>query len=270
MINAGRIAFAALSITLAVPGQASADKTIPALGELNATILEVCREYRSDGTHRYFWPRGKEAKKFRSWAGNTKDLHYEGKLLFAGDEKRRAFCCGLTFEVFFESWRRWCKSQGREFKIADFDRKGIRKLKSQWFGSAKDKTCLRTALVDNRLGVRIRKLSDARPGDFVQLWRANGSGHSVVFLAWVKEKGKIVGLRYWSTQKSTKGIGERIERFDRPKKRQLLRDEFYLCRVGAPPRRTKKPAKKSDKKPARHSKKPETPASPAKKTPRGK
>ena len=209
-------------------------RVIPKLGELNTTILEVCREYRSDGTHAYFWPRGKEAKKYRGWAGNTRDLRYAGKLLFKGDEKGRAFCCGLTFEVFFEAWRRWCKVNGREFKIAGLDAKGVRKLKTQWFGSAKDKTCLRTALVDNGLGVRIEKLQDAKPGDFVQLWRANGSGHSVIFLSWVKDKDKMVGLRYWSTQKSTRGIGERIERFDRPKKRRLLRDQFYLCRVGRP------------------------------------
>ena len=80
-----------------------------------------------------------------------------------------------------------------------------------------------------RLG-RAIACGDARRGDFAQIWRNNGSGHSVVFLDWVREDGAIVGLRYWSTQPATDGIGERVERFDG--ERGVDREQIWLARVG--------------------------------------
>jgi hypothetical protein len=79
--------------------------------------------------------------------------------------------------------------------------------------------------------VRITKLADARAGDFVQIWRHRGTGHSVIFIDWVRKGGRIQGLRYWSTQKSTQGIGYRTELFGSEGK-ALRRDMFYLCRAG--------------------------------------
>ncbi|MFM8979922.1 MAG: hypothetical protein ACKOSS_05610, partial [Planctomycetia bacterium] len=41
-------------------------------------------------------------------------------------------------------------------------------------------------------------------------WR----GGAAIFLAWERAAdGSRAGLRYWSTQRSTDGIGERVERF---------------------------------------------------------
>ena len=56
----------------------------------------------------------------------------------------------------------------------------------------------------------------------------------MVFLGWVREKKKIVGIRYWSTQSSTKGIGERTERFGTSGS-TVKKDELYVVRVGRPP-----------------------------------
>ena len=81
------------------------------------------------------------------------------------------------------------------------------------------------------VGLASSDWESARAGDFVQLWRRSGSGHSVVFLSWVRKGGKIVGLRYWSTQPSTNGIGVSAEYFDRGRA-PLDRKRFYLCRVG--------------------------------------
>ncbi len=202
---------------------------VPAAGELNDYVLEVLRAYPDDGTHTYHWPRGKGSK----WRGCTKDLEYAGETLCAGDEKRRAYCCGLTFEVFLDAWRLWCERTKRPWRIADMKLADVRKLQTQWFGSARDRTCIRTALVENDLGEEVEGLERARPGDFVQLWRTKGSGHSVVFLDWVRDRDEsIIGLKYWSTQKSTNGIGTRVEYFERDGKPGVTRKEFYLCRVG--------------------------------------
>ena len=69
------------------------------------------------------------------------------------------------------------------------------------------------------------------PGDFVQLWRHDGSGHSVIFLDWVRDGEALVGLRYWSTQTTTNGIGEAVERFG-TEGRAIDRAAFHLCRPG--------------------------------------
>jgi hypothetical protein len=206
---------------------------VPDSGDLNPLVVEVLRGYADDGAHKYHWP------KTGGWKGNTKDLVYGDQLLAAGDPDGRCYCCGLTFEVFLDAWRLWTLRRGRSWQIVDFDLDRVRLLHQQWFGSAADKTCVRTALVDNGLGHEVLDWEDAKPGDFVQLWRANGSGHSVVFLAWVRgADGAIEGIRYWSTQGSTQGIGERTESFlDSAGERRVLRSAFYLCRVGLEPHR---------------------------------
>ena len=56
-------------------------------------------------------------------------------------------------------------------------------------------------------------IKDAKPGDFLQLWRTNKSGHSVVFLDWITDAGRPIGVKYRSTQTSTNGIGDRTEYF---------------------------------------------------------
>ena len=55
-----------------------------------------------------------------------------------------------------------------------------------------------------------------RGGDFVQLWRENGSGHSVVFSDYLKnDEGKVVGLCYWSSNLETRGLDHRCESIDK-------------------------------------------------------
>ncbi len=201
---------------------------VPPESSLQPFVLATLRAYPMDGTHPYHWP------KSGNWKGCTRDLHYQGELLAAGDPQGRAYCCGLTFEVFLRAWMSWCDAEARERRILDFGRDEVRKLQSDWFGSAEERTCVRHALLSRGLGREISNWDEARAGDFVQLWRHDGSGHSVIFLAWERAGSKITGLRYWSTQNSTKGIGERVERFG-DGKRDLKISEFYVVRAGVIP-----------------------------------
>jgi hypothetical protein len=174
--------------------------------DLNDTVLEVLREYPTDGSYAYWWPRGSD------WEGTTQDLVYRGTKIASGDPKKRSYCCGLTFEVFFVAYERWCRRANREFQIGDLDADGLTKFRLVWYGAEGDKKrlCLEAA-VGAKLGTAVEKLEDAKAGDFVQLWRHDGSGHSVVFVRWERKGGEITGIRYWSTQGSTKGIGENTE-----------------------------------------------------------
>lgn len=68
----------------------------------------------------------------------------------------------------------------------------------------------------SKLGIRIDPL-DAKPGDFCNLdWR-NGMGHSVVFLGWDTTTDGEMAMRFWSSQKSTNGLGDRTARLSEVK-----------------------------------------------------
>ncbi len=218
---------ALLALVLVAPGAHAKGKKpeLPKLGALNTYILDVIETYPTDGTHDYYWP------KDGGWSGNARTLYYDGKVLLEGDPKGRCYCCGLTFEVFLQAFEAWCKKVKRPYKIKDYTAKDVLKLKHAWFGSNGDRSTINGAVTSRKLGKRLTKWEDAKPGDFVQLWRHNGSGHSVVFKAWKKKGKKIVGLTYWSTQGSTDGIGERTELFG-TKGRAMKTDEFYLVRIG--------------------------------------
>ncbi len=200
--------------------------TVPKLGSFNEHVLAIQKTYPTDGTHRYHWPRS------GAWIGITRDLRYDGTLFASGDADGRCHCSGLTFEVFLRAWERWCRAQERPYRILGWTKDDLGRFQRAWFGTTGDRATLHTALTESGLGVRITDLEKAKPGDFVQLWRHSGSGHSCLFQAWIRAPdGTIQGLRYWSTQSSTNGIGERGERFGTSGS-ALKRDEFYVVRVG--------------------------------------
>jgi hypothetical protein len=89
----------------------------------------------------------------------------------------------------------------------------LRRFRAQWFGADGNKKTLQNAIVSNMLGKAV-SIENSRPGDFVQFWRYSGSGHSVILVEWVRNNlQKIVGIKYWSTQSVSHGIGYRIEYF---------------------------------------------------------
>jgi hypothetical protein len=104
-----------------------------------------------------------------------------------------------------------------------------------WYGTQKD-TAERQqgpALEYMGIGKNIPH-TEALPGDFAQIWRTNNSGHSVVFLGWVEENGKIVGIRYRSSQGKGpgSGVGNRTERFsDAGKGGTVVRQRTYISRI---------------------------------------
>ena len=222
------LALPALLLLAACPEEKAPEaRRAPTEADFRRHLLAVIDTYPTDGTHGYHWPRPDTGR----WLGNTRRLEYAGTVLSEGDPQGRCHCSGITFEVFFRAWARWCGENERSFRILDLDVAGVRRLQRQWFGVGGDRKTLLTAVTKNDLGRRITDLEQAREGDFVQLWRHSGSGHSCVLRTWIREDEKIVGLRYWSTQGSTNGIGERVERFGESGS-AVRRDELYVVRVG--------------------------------------
>lgn len=197
---------------------------LPSASEFNSYVIAVMQTYPTNGTHQYYWPSSGD------WSGITKDLHYRGSLFLKGDPAGRCFCCGLTFEVFFLAYEQYCKDKGWEFIIRDFDQTALAKFKYQWFGSDGNRKTLLNATLVNGMGKEIA-MADAKPGDFVQLWRFSGSGHSVIFVDWERNaNNEIIGLKYWSTQKSTNGIGYKTEYFTGTS--GIDTKQLYIIRIG--------------------------------------
>ena len=224
MLRLGWVALATGMVLLLTPlafvapvEPASADSApapAPAPGELNPYVVAILESYPRDGTHRYYWPKGS------AWAGTTRDLFYRGQRIADGDPEGRCYCCGLTFEVFIRAYEAWCAKRKVEFRIGSLEAAAVLKLRSDWYCAGAERRGPVAALVPRDLGVEVPSIDDAKPGDFAEIWRKNGSGHSVIFLG--NEGG---AMRYWSTQPATNGIGYRTEPFDKA----------HIARVGRPP-----------------------------------
>ncbi len=210
-----------LTASCATPG----DTTRP----LNPAVLETMKSYPTDGSFGYWWPKGS------GWAGTTQDLVYLGKTIAKGDVKNRSYCCGLTFEVYFKSYEEACRKKGKPFRIGKLSPSELTEMRLRWYGASRNgdrKKLSLEALTSMGLGRKIDRPEEARPGDFVQLWRKNGSGHSVIFLKWTTSGRKITGITYWSSQPGTKGIGVRTERFTG--NRGVDQEQIFIARAAHP------------------------------------
>jgi len=163
----------------------------------------------------------------KSWkgSGSPEDIVFKGKTILAKGANG-SYCCGFTFAVAM----RTAAARGL---LADRSVEQVQRFQREWYGAtpaSREKQCV---LAAENLGVGHEvKLDDARPGDFVQLARANGTGHSVLLLRPIRRDGKLVGIEYRSSQGSTNGIGNRAEHFaDADPKGTILRARTYACRL---------------------------------------
>jgi hypothetical protein len=60
-----------------------------------------------------------------------------------------------------------------------------------------------------KMGERVRP-EEAVAGDFCNINWVKGPGHSVVFLRWEKTANGLPAMRFWSSQKSTNGLGDLV------------------------------------------------------------
>lgn len=199
----------------------------------NRRIVEILQEYPRSGEHEYWWPRKGES----SYDGSTTDVLVRGIPAMRGEEKRRTFCCGLTLEV---ALRVIDEQMPHSVTLSSATLALFKKL---WFCEKLFSPGPTDALVAFGMGKPIKNFDDALPGDFVQLWRHNRSGHSVIFVDWARStNGKIVGVYYWSTQPATNGIGFNLELFGGGGK-MMDRRTFSIVRL-LPPSKWKVPSEK--------------------------
>jgi len=183
-----------------------------------ADVVEIARSFPDGGG--YCWESGS--------TGVTEPVTFRGETLLDATAEG-SFCCGYTYAVAV-------RAAERRGLLEDKSVDDLKRFLKDWYGApGGDKTLVVLAVENLGIG-RAVPLEEAEPGDFVQLWRAGGSGHSVVFLRWIEEDGKKVGFRYRSSQKATDGIGDRTEYFTDSAglNGRVLRDQTYACRLNAP------------------------------------
>lgn len=125
--------------------------------------------------------------------GTSRTLTLAGEVVARGAEDGATYCCGATFEAWFDAGVPAGATAGE-----------LRRVVAEWFCPTMGHDGVVSALVARGWGAPV-SLAEARPGDLCQFWRsvdlAAPSGHSVVFLG---VEGRR--LRYWSSQPATRGI----------------------------------------------------------------
>jgi hypothetical protein len=166
----------------------------------NDLVLEVARSFEDGGGYDRSW----------SGSGTPVEITHDGTRILRASTSG-SYCCGYTFAVVMAAAAEAGLLEGKT--AAE-----VRRFQREWYGAVDDPTLReqQCSLAVENLGIgRQVRARDARPGDFLQLWRQT-SGHSVIFLGWVTDAGSRdpVGIRYRSSQGSTDGIGDSEERFE--------------------------------------------------------
>jgi hypothetical protein len=198
-------------------------------GALNPYVLAMAGCYPTDGSYGYRCL----PLEYDLYNGVTQDIWYKGRVVAKAHPNwtRCSYCCGLTFEIFCRAMQYRNIQKGLD--PDDFNGMGFSdlfNLLQLWYIEGPGDSP-QLGIVAYGLGKKIEQLQDARPGDFLDFSRNNRTGHSVIFVSWVKDDtGKITGFKYFSS--NSKGVGYGTE-FFADSGGLVLHEEFRLARVGS-------------------------------------
>lgn len=206
-------------------------------GYLNEYVLRVIQSYSSGGS-KYPYLLNND---YENYNGVTENIYYKGQLLLKAHPSgvKYSHCSGITFEVFYKAFRLRNEELGRN--IDDINGMNAEQLYDfilTWYAASEEKSQSNFAIALERygLGERIYDMEDLRLGDFIDFSRENNTGHSAVFINWIREGNKIIGFKYWSSQESTKGISYKEEYFNIKDKNgkkygNVIIDSFIMARA---------------------------------------
>ena len=177
--------------------------------DFNEVVLDLVDSYPQDGTFEYYWPQS------GSWSGGTRDVWYQDELVGSGGGYSACYCSGITWEVYLRAWQEWAAQNGED---AD-DLNGVTAdeiwdMRRDWYVRDLYGPGPSIAMETYGVGVEVESFDDWEPGDFVQLWRTSGTGHTAIFMGWIEDdSGNRLGMDYVSCQGSTDGYGINDEYF---------------------------------------------------------
>jgi hypothetical protein len=133
--------------------------------------------------------------------GMVHDAYYLGEFLFEGTGL--CYCSGHTLEIFLDAYRRyqdwWGLAEAEPYGTLGVDDVNRGEFFRHWYGigTAPDMGAgLEAFGIGEALGPD--RWDEVQTGDFVGFSRSNGTGHAVIFINWVREDERIIGLRYYS------------------------------------------------------------------------
>jgi hypothetical protein len=159
-----------------------------------------------------------------SSTGTPEDLIHNSDTILAKSQSG-TYCSGYTFYLLFNA----LKENGW---LEGYTKSDLKRMQKEWYGNTKEafETQCLYVLEKEKLGRKV-EWEEADPGDFVQFWRNNKSGHSVLFLGWERDSvGVINGIKYRSSQTKTDGIGDRVESIGGGPK-EINRWRLYVVRL---------------------------------------
>ena len=185
----------------------------------NATVLGVAQAIADGGGYNRQW----------KGSGTPREIVFKSKKILS--KGHGTYCSGFTFTVAMDAMEKLGLSEDKTVEQ-------IKSFQRNWYGNS-DIEVVREkqsqiAVVELGVGRAVKSI-DARAGDYLQFWRSK-TGHSVVFLGWIKEKNEdtgeriTVGLRYRSSQGSTNGVGDVEERF-KGSGGSVDRERMYFARL---------------------------------------
>lgn len=176
--------------------------------------------------------------KWQGTSGMPIDIYFQSQNpLFKKPSDGSTYCTGYTFAVAFVT----CLNRGL---LNDFTDKDIVKMQAVWnVGDAKTYPKLCVDAISKPLASNLKALGkevtlqDTKPGDFCQIWRSTGSGHSVIVVETIKKDNKIIGIKYYSSNDGVvnptskkDGPGENTEYFS-DSGGKMLRNNTYFARL---------------------------------------
>ena len=188
-------------LPLGAPGASAAKLSVDRTdAERASSILRAAKSFGRGGGYDKSWKS----------SGCPAPVEHKGEIILRGSDDG-TYCCGFTFAVA-------AKALAEAGALSSKSPVELRSFQKVWFGATKkkaeqEKQC---ALAVQGLGVGTEVAAgEAMAGDFAQLWRRGDkpSGHSVLFLGWIKVADERMGLSYLSSQGSTGGIGYGVEYF---------------------------------------------------------
>ncbi len=199
-------------------------------GDLNPYVLQILDAYPIDGSYPY---RCIKEPEYDIYNGVTENQWYQGRIVAKAHPigTHCSYCCGFTFEVLVRAMKLRNKQKGldtEDFNGMTFD--DLFNLLQIWYIEG-DGDSPQKGIEYYGLGKAITNWEDAKPGDFGDLSRNNKTGHSIIFLGWVRDPdGNIIGMDYFSSQGG--GVGPKTEFFS-DTGGKVLRDWVRLARVGS-------------------------------------
>lgn len=160
--------------------------------------------------------------------GTRRDVFYLGKLRFQTTNSNELHCIGYLLDLYIESCERYAN---KHFKSDLYKIKGMRgadfnQFQQDFFGASGNRKTFVNALTPFA-GDEI-DLQNALPGDFVQYWRNEDSGHAGVYLSHSHTRHGIE-LTHFSL--TGQGVGIFTETITESIKGGF---EIYVCRAKVP------------------------------------